>query len=59
MWVSPTSPEILERYDLVQRKCVDNKRVYKDVLIYKKGYKLTTLDKKFIRALEDTKRKYL
>lgn len=59
MWVSPTSPEVLERYGLVQKKCVDNKKVYKDVLIYKKGYKLTNLDKKFIRALEDMKNKYL
>ncbi|MBQ4116185.1 MAG: LysR family transcriptional regulator [Clostridia bacterium] len=59
MWVSPTSPEILERYNLVQKKCVDNTRVYKDVLIYKNGYKLTNLDRKFIESLNETKKKYL
>ncbi len=59
MWVSPTSPEILETYNLVQKKCIDNTRVYKDVLIYKNGYKLTNLDRKFIDSLNETKKKYL
>ena len=59
MWVSPAPPSVLERYNLVQKKCVDNKKVYKDVLIYKSGYKLTELDKKFITALCDSKRKHL
>ena len=59
MWVSPAPADVLERYDLVQKKCVDNQKVYKDVLIYKKGYKLTDLDKKFITALCESKRKHL
>jgi hypothetical protein len=59
MWVSPAPPSVLERYNLVQKKCIDNKKVYKDVLIYKSGYKLTELDKKFITALCDSKRKHL
>lgn len=59
MWVSPTPDSVLKRYDLVQKKCVDNNRIYKDVLIYKNGYKLTDLDKKFVTALSDAKRKYL
>lgn len=59
MWVSPAPADMLERYDLVQKKCVDNQKVYKDVLIYKKGYKLTNLDKKFITALCESKRKHL
>ena len=59
MWVSPASEQILNRYGLVQKKCVDNKRVYKDVLIYKEGYKLSTLDKQFITALCEAKRKFL
>jgi len=59
MWVSPASQRILDRYDLVQRRCVDNKRIYKDVLIYREGYKLTGLDKQFITELCDSKRKYL
>lgn len=59
MWVSPAPQEVLERYNLVQKKCVDNKKIYKDVLIYKNGYKLTELDNKFITALCDSKRKNL
>lgn len=59
MWISPASQKMLDRYGLVQRKCVDNKKLYKDVLIYKNGYKLSTLDKSFITALCESKRKYI
>ncbi len=59
MWVSPASQKILDRYGLVQRKCVDNKKIYKDVLIYRNGYKLSKLDKQFITELCEAKRKYL
>ena len=59
MWVSPAPDEVLKRYDLVQRKCVDNKKIYKDLLIYKNGYKLTNLDRKFITELCESKRKHL
>ena len=56
MWVSPTSDKLLSRYGLVEKKCVDNKRVYKDVFIYRKGYNLTKLDKSFITAVCESKR---
>lgn len=59
MWVSPAPKSLLERYNLVQRKCADNKRIYKDVLIYKNGYKLSKLDRQFITELCESKRKYL
>ena len=59
MWVSPAPKSLLERYNLVQRKCADNKKVYKDVLIYKNGYTLSKLDRQFITELCDSKRKYL
>lgn len=59
MWVSPASEKVLERYNLVQRPCVDNKKRYKDVLIYRNGYRLTELDKNFITALIESRRKYL
>ena len=59
MWVSPVPPQILDRYNLVQRVCEGNKKVYKDVLIYHKGYKLTKLDKDFISALSDARRKFV
>ena len=57
MWVSPVQEGLLKKYNLVQRKCVENKKVYKDILIYKTGYKLTELDRRFITKLCDSKRK--
>ena len=59
MWVSPASQEILDRYNLVQRACEGNKKLYKDVLIYHKGYKLTRLDRDFIAALIKAREKYI
>ena len=59
MWVSPASQKMLDRYGLVQKRCIDNKKVYKDVLIYKEGYKLSRLDKQFITDLCESRRKYL
>ena len=59
MWVSSAPEALLKRYNLVQKKCGDNKKVYKDVLICKNGYKLTKLDRQFITALCESKRKHL
>lgn len=57
MWVSSAPESLLRRYNLVQRKCVENKKIYKDILIYKEGYKLTKLDREFITKLCESKRK--
>ena len=59
MWVSPASEKILSRYDLVQRRCRENRKIYKDVLIYREGYKFSKLDKIFITELCNARRKYL
>ena len=59
MWVSPASEKVLQRYNLVQRKCADNQKIYKDVLIYKNGYRFSKLDNWFITALCGARRKYL
>lgn len=59
MWVSPVPQSLLDRYKLIQKKCIDNKKIYKDLLIYRNGYKLTDLDRRFITALCDSKRKHL
>ena len=55
MWVSPVPQATLDRYNLVQKKCRDNKKKYRDVLIYQKDYKLTALDKQFIAELNKSK----
>lgn len=59
MWVSPTSQRILDKYGLVQKKCKDNNRIYKDTLIYRNNYKLSELDKQFITDLCEIRRKYI
>ena len=59
MWVSPTPQKVLDRYGLVQKRCVDNKKVYKDVLIYREGYKLSKLDRQFINELYKARKKHL
>ncbi|MBQ8204167.1 MAG: LysR family transcriptional regulator [Clostridia bacterium] len=59
MWISPAPAELVERYGLVQRKCGENKKIYKDVLIYREGYKLTELDRRFIDELNKSKLKNL
>ena len=56
MWVSPIPGELLERYGLTTRVCVDNCRLYRDVLIHRKDYKLTQLDNMFIDELMKAKR---
>ena len=59
MWISPVPDKLLSRYGLVQRKCDENQKVYRDVLIYRKGYRLTALDNAFITELCMAWRKYL
>ena len=59
MWVSPTPQKVLDRYGLVEKECIENKKVYKDLLIYKNGYRLSKLDHLFITELCNAKRKYV
>lgn len=59
MWVSPIPDKLLKRYDLVQRPCADNHKLYRDLLIYRRDYHLTDLDRAFITELCKAKRQYL
>lgn len=59
MWVSPLPAQILERFDLVQKTCEENKKVYKDMLIYRNDYVLTKLDSDFITELCRAKREFI
>ncbi len=59
MWVSPLSEAALLRHGFVQKTCIDNTKIYKDVLIYKKDYKLSELDKQFIEELSFSKQNYI
>lgn len=53
MWASPTPHSIFETYPLVQKKCSAPDNRYKDVLIYRKGYRLTAEDKLFIQKVKE------
>lgn len=53
MWASPTPRSVLERYPLVQKKCALPGNHYKDVLIYRKGYRLTAEDRLFIQKVQE------
>lgn len=57
MWVSLVPQRALDNYNLVLRECPDNKKIYKDVLIYRNGYRLSELDYRFITELCESKRK--
>lgn len=59
MWVSPVPESLYKKYDLIQRECKDNDKVYMDVMIYRSGYKLSELDSSFITEVCNAKRKYL
>lgn len=56
MWVSPVPQTLLDSYGLVVKKCSANTKVYKDVLIYRKDYRLSELDKQFITDVTIAKR---
>lgn len=57
MWVSPIQDSLKERYNLVEIQCDFHNRMYKDVLVYRKGYVFTELDNLFIEKLEDAQKK--
>lgn len=59
MWVSPLPEELKKRYAIKEIVSDLNKKVYKDILIFKKDYTLSSLDKKFIEKLVFKKREII
>lgn len=59
MWVTPIPESLLKRYGLVQRQCEKDRRVYRDVLIHRKNYSLSALDRLFVHQLMLAKQKIL
>lgn len=59
MWVAPVPDGLLSRYRLVQKHCPCNTKLYRDVLIRPKDYRLTELDSLFITELCRSKRQYI
>lgn len=58
MWASPIPQSMLDKYNLIQIPCKSDKRIYKDVLIYRNNYHFTELDDMFITELCMEKRKF-
>ena len=48
MWVSPVPQEVRRLYGIVERQSPENKKIYRDVLITRKGYHLSELDQAFL-----------
>jgi len=59
MWVSPVPEKLLNRYGLVQRPCADHDKTYRDLLIYRKDYHFSKLDRMFADELQNAKEQYL
>lgn len=59
LWTSPEPKTLLNRYGLIQRECADCRKLYKDVLISRREYHLTELDKRFITELCSVKRRVI
>ncbi|MFA7076366.1 MAG: LysR family transcriptional regulator [Candidatus Izemoplasmatales bacterium] len=56
MWGSRIPNELLVKHNLVERVVKDSDKLLKDVLIYKKNYKMTEVDKQFLTELIEQKR---
>ncbi len=48
---SPIPSEVLDRYNLTQRPCEGENGSYRDVLIYRKKYRLTVYDNEIIKRI--------
>jgi len=53
MWASPTPQSVFDTYPLVQKNCDFPDNEYRDVLIYRKGYRLSKTDRLFISKVNE------
>ncbi len=54
MWASPTPKNVFETYPLVQKPCDFPDNEYKDLFIYRKGYRLSRADRLFMQKVAET-----
>ena len=59
MWVEPMPARLLTRYDLVLRAAAPEAPLYRDLLIYRKDYRLGETDARFLDALTAVRRSCL
>ena len=55
MWVSPVPERLLRRYGLVQRPCPGWEKTYRDLLVWRRGYRFSDLDRRFLELAEQYK----
>ena len=53
MWASACKRHWLEHEGLAQRPCAEYQKKYRDILIYRKDYSFTDLDRRFIQILNE------
>lgn len=51
-WLPPMPRETLERYHLVQRRCVDNATAYHDALLWHPHYTMTEIESGFVQMVQ-------
>ena len=56
---STPDEETVETYGLSVRDCLDDRRVWRDVCVYRKGYRITDFDRYFLEEVKTAKNKYL
>lgn len=54
MWVSPMPKDMLNWFSLVQKPCDMSQNKYKDILIFRRGYHFSDVDKIFMQKLKET-----
>lgn len=54
MWVSPMPKDVLACFSLVQKACAMAKNKYKDILIFRKGYRFSDEEEIFFRKLHES-----
>jgi DNA-binding transcriptional LysR family regulator len=48
MWVSPVPENVLSTFNLIQRRCPHPENSYRDLLVFRKRYRFSKMDKNFI-----------
>jgi DNA-binding transcriptional LysR family regulator len=48
IWVSPVPENVLSTFNLIQRRCPHPENSYRDLLVFRKRYRVSSMDKNFI-----------
>ncbi|MDR1467676.1 MAG: LysR family transcriptional regulator [Spirochaetaceae bacterium] len=48
MWVSPVPDNVLSTFHLIQRRCPHPENSYRDLLVFRKRYRFSDMDKNFV-----------